>query len=320
MTRSGRIPARIAVDLLGGDEAPAVVVDGALHACHADPDLHLHLVGPIDLAEQVKAGLPPAERARITVQPVNAVAAMHESAMRGVRVDTSVRAAVAAVARGRADAIVSAGATGATVTASVVGLGRARGVRRPALAVALPARRAPVILLDVGATVDVGSAALIQHAFMGAGFAQVAHGITSPRVGLLSIGSEPGKGDRLRRVVDAALRTVRLPGDACYAGLAEGDDVATGGRADVVVTDGFTGNILLKGIEGGYAMAGGATGRDTAPRAAILLGVAGIVVVCHGAAAAVDIASGIELAARMHRIDLVRRLSAVGHTLAEVTA
>jgi glycerol-3-phosphate acyltransferase PlsX len=116
-------------------------------------------------------------------------------------------------------------------------------------------------------------------------------------VGLLSIGAEQGKGDRLRRDADDALRGA-VPD---YVGNVEGNDVPLGGPADVVVTDGFTGNVLLKGIEGAFALAGGVAPDSVAPRAAALLGVRGQVVVCHGAATGGDIASGIAFAARLHR-------------------
>ncbi len=117
------------------------------------------------------------------------------------------------------------------------------------------------------------------------------------RVGLLNIGVEVGKGDRPRRAADATLRGATLPDNTRYVGNVEGHELTLGSRADVVVTDGFTGNVLLKGIEGAYALAGGAVGAY--PRAAALLGVAGTVVVCHGAAEGADIASGILLAARL---------------------
>ena len=126
-------------------------------------------------------------------------------------------------------------------------------------------------------------------------------GLPVPRVGLLSIGSEPGKGDRARRTADEALRA-NQPG---YVGLVEGGDVPMGGPADVVVTDGFTGNILLKGVEGAFTLAGGVAPPRQVPRAAALLGVGGTVVVCHGAASGTDLASGIALAARLHRNNLV---------------
>jgi phosphate acyltransferase len=297
VTRSERPEtARIAVDLLGGDRAPAVVVDGALRAFDADPDLHLHLVGPPEVADEVRAACPPAARPWLSSQPVQAVVGMADSPTRA-RGDTTVRAAVAAVAAGQADAVVSAGASGATVTAAVLGLGRSPGVRKPALAALVPSGAGPVLLLDVGASLDSSAAVLVQHAALGARYAAALLDLTEPRIGLLSVGAEEGKGDRMRRIADDTMRRT-VPG---YVGNVEGHDVPLGGPADVVVTDGFTGNVLLKGIEGGFALAGGVAATSDAPRGAALLGVNGLVVVCHGAATGADVASGILLAARLHR-------------------
>lgn len=306
--------ARIAVDLLGGDDAPAVVVDGALRACGADPDLHLLLVGPERVADEVFAALDEADRRRVSTRPVPRGVGMADSPIRASRPDTTVRSAVAAVARGEADAVVSAGASGAIVTAAVLGFGRlARphrsasdpGTRsaggaanRPALAASLPGVDRPVVLLDVGGSLEASPATLTRHAILGAAYARAFHGVAEPRVGLLSIGTERGKGDRARRAAEPILAAADLPAGAHYIGLVEGHEVCLGSRADVVVTDGFTGNVLLKGIEGAYVMAGG---RSSAPRAAALLGVPGITVVCHGAASGVDVASGIGLAAALHR-------------------
>src|SRR5439155_24214521 len=125
---------------------------------------------------------------------------------------------------------------------------------------------------------------------LGAAYARVAHDLPAPRIGLLSIGAEPGKGDRARRTVAAA-----LAGTPGYVGMVEGYAVPLGGPADVVVTDGSTGNVLPKGIEAAYALAGGPPPTGVAPRAAALLGVAGTVVICHGNATAEDIASGVAL-------------------------
>ncbi|KXK63148.1 fatty acid synthesis plsX protein [Micromonospora rosaria] len=302
---------RIAVDLLGGDDAPAVVVDGALRAMRADPDLHLLLVGPAETAAEVTDALDPAQRARVAVRPVRDAVAMTESPTRAARAHSTVRAAVAAVRAGTADALVSAGSTGATVTAAVLGLGRWPGVRHPALVATLPAVEGPVVLLDVGGALEAHPATLSRHAVLGAAYAAVAHGITAPRVGLLSVGTEAGKGDRARRAADPLLAVGPLPCDARYVGLVEGYDVTLGARADVVVTDGFTGNVLLKAIEGAYAMAGGAPAGGGAPRAAALLGISGTVVVCHGAARADDIASGIALAAHLWRRGATDTVSAL---------
>ncbi|MEV8513006.1 phosphate acyltransferase PlsX [Dactylosporangium sp. NPDC051484] len=315
MTRSdrsphgGRLPsgvARIAVDLLGGDGAPAVVVDGALRACSADPDLHLVLVGPQQSAGEVVGALAVGDRERVSVIAVDSVIGMADSPLRNIRRETTVRTAAEAVYTGRADAMVSAGSSGAAVAASAHVLGRLRGVRRPGLAAQLPTERGPVLLLDVGVTLDATMLELVQHAVLGTAFASVGLGIARPRVGLLSIGSEPGKGDRLRRAVSIALSDIPLPAGGHYVGLVEGFDVPRGGPADVVVTDGFTGNILLKGIEGAFtASRGGSKISEvygTRPHeAAVLLGVAGDVVVCHGSAGGAEVADGIALAARLHR-------------------
>ncbi|GGK28295.1 phosphate acyltransferase [Pilimelia terevasa] len=299
---------RIAVDLLGGDNAPDVVVDGALRACAADPAVHLLLVGPPAVAEAAVAAAPAATRDRLSVLPATRAVAMTDPATRGGRPETTVRAAVAAVAAGTADAVVSAGASGAIVTAAALGFGRLPGIRRPALAASLPAVAGPVVLLDVGGSLDCGPATLLWHAALGAAYAALVHDRDRPRVGLLSIGVEPGKGDRARRLADPALAAADLPRRARYVGLVEGHEVCDGSRADVVVTDGFTGNILLKGIEGAYAMAGAAS---TAPRAGALLGVRGTAVVCHGAAGPADVASGIALAATLYRRRVAQTLAAI---------
>jgi glycerol-3-phosphate acyltransferase PlsX len=305
--------ARIAVDLLGGDHAPAVVVDGALRACQADPALQLLLVGPVEAAGAVLAALDPADHARVRTLTAPAdradllrVAPPAERVPRPPDrpaeswVESGVRAAVLAVAQGEADAVVSAGNTGATVTSAALGLGRWPGVRRPALAAVLPTVAGRILLLDVGSSVDPDEQTLAMHARLGAAYAATVHGATAPRVGLLTIGTEHGKGDRLRRAAAAAFARLTLPADGTYAGQIEGNDVVLGSAADVVVTDGFTGNVLLKGLETAYARIG-PPGDDVPPRAAVLLGVDGTVVVCHGAAGPQDLAAGIALAADLHR-------------------
>ena len=285
------VTARIAVDLLGGDHAPAVVVDGALRAFQDDPSLHLLLVGPVDAADAVLAALDPVERQRVVAEPVSDVA------------DAGVRAAVLAVAEGRADAAVSAGSTAAVVISAARDLGRRPGVRRPPLAAVLPTAAGRLVLLDVGSAVDPDAHTLVMHAHLGAAYAAVVHEVTEPRVGLLTIGTEPGKGDRLRRALPDLLAALELPAGARFVGRVEGHDVVLGDAADVVVTDGFTGNILLKGLETAYARLGppGGGAGGVPPRAAMLLGVEGTVVVCHGAATAPDLAAGIALAAQLHR-------------------
>ncbi|MEU4242116.1 phosphate acyltransferase PlsX [Actinoplanes sp. NPDC026619] len=286
----------MAVDLLGGDHAPAVVVDGALHAFQDDPSLHLLLVGPHDAADAMVAAIDPAQRGRVT----------HGAAITQDQPDDGVRAAVRAVAHGEADAVVSAGNTAAIVVSAARALGRWPGVRRPPLAAVLPTVAGRLVLLDVGSAVDPDEHFLLMHARLGAAYAAVVHEVARPRVGLLTIGIERGKGDRLRRAAPPLFEAADLPAGARYVGLVEGNDVVTGAAADVVVTDGFTGNILLKGLETAYAQLGppGAPLNDGpagVPRAALLLGVGGTVVVCHGAASSSDLAAGIALAANLHR-------------------
>ncbi|WP_232050639.1 phosphate acyltransferase PlsX [Actinoplanes sp. OR16] len=276
----------MAVDLLGGDQAPAVVVDGALRAAQADPSLHLTLVGPAEAADAVLAALDPADRQRITT---------------AVTSSGTVRGAARAVAEGRADALVSAGDTGATVLSAARELGRWPGIRRPALAAVLPTVTGRLVLLDVGSNVDPDEKTLAMHARLGAAYASAVHNVNAPRVGMLTIGSEPGKGDRLRRNLPPLLTGQRLPAGARYAGLVEGNDVVLGTAADVVVTDGFTGNVLLKALETAYAVAEPFDQENLPPRAAVLLGVGGTVVVCHGAATGSDLAAGIAFAADLHR-------------------
>lgn len=302
---------RIAVDLLGGDHAPAVVVDGALRACRNDPALHLLLVGPAEAAGEVLAALDPAGRARVRVVGSPGTFQPTRPADAGW-VESGVRSAVLAVAQGDADAVVSAGNTGATVTSAALGLGRWPGVRRPALAAVLPTAAGRIVLLDVGASVDPDEHTLATHARLGCAYATAVHGLAAPRLGLLTIGTERGKGDRLRRAAPAVLAGLALPAGGRYTGLLEGNDVVTGATADVVVTDGFTGNVLLKGLEAAYALIGApGSGPGVPPRAAILLGVAGTVVVCHGAASGPDIAAGIALAADLHRRAAVQAIAAL---------
>jgi len=317
VTRSDRSPrdgttppgtARIAVDLLGGDGAPAVVVDGALQACSADQDLHLLLVGPQQVADEVIGALPAADRHRATVHVVETAIGMAEAPLSSIRRASTVRVAAELVYTGAADAVLSAGSSGAVVAAAAHVLGRFPGVRRPGLAVVLPSVAGPVVLLDVGVGLDATMLELVQHAVLGTAYATVALDIEHPRVGLLSIGSEPGKGDRLRRAAALALSDITLPAGGRYIGLVEGHDVPIGGPADVVVTDGFTGNVLLKGMEGALALAG--TGAERVSiNAATLLGVAGPVVVCHGAATGADVASGITLAARLRRGAIIENVA-----------
>lgn len=291
---------RLALDLMGGDHGPEVVVEGALAALDADPGLRLALVGPpavtTDLLPQAGAS------GRLDVVGATEVVGPDEEPARAVRAkkDASVRVALRLVRDGDCDGAVSVGSTGAVLASAVLALGRITG--RPALAVVVPALAGPVVLLDLGATTDATPDQLLQHAALGRAYATVVLGLEHPRVGLLNVGEEPGKGDQLRR--DAAALLAGTPG---FVGNVEGHDVALGGRADVVVTDGFTGNVLLKGLEGANARAGG----DPLPSAAVLLGVGGVCVAGHGAARAPEVAACLAAAAEAVRGDLLPRLREV---------
>jgi phosphate acyltransferase len=242
----------------------------------------------------------------------------------------SIVQAAAAVAGGRADALVSAGSTGPTLAAATLEVKRLRGVHRPALAVLVPVPGRPLLLLDCGANVEVRPEHLVQFAHMGACFMDVVLGVSRPRVGLLSVGEESGKG-----TPDVLEAGERLSGSQTlnYAGNVEGFDL-TGGAVDVVVTDGFTGNVTLKTLEGTaravaeavraaarsnpLAAAGGLllrpalkglrAGMDpNSVGGAILLGLRGVAVVAHGSSTPEGIANAVRFADRAVRERAVER-------------
>jgi glycerol-3-phosphate acyltransferase PlsX len=294
---------RVALDLLGGDHAPEAVIDGALLAVAQDPSVEVILVGPPDVA----AALLAARGASLPVVSATESVGMDEDPARGVRAkrDATVRTihrlvregALTGQGDGGADVAVSVGPTGAVLAGAVLTLGRLTA--RPAVAVVVPTPRGPVVLLDAGATSETTPEQLVAYAVLGSAYAE-ALGVQQPRVGLLNVGSEPGKGDQLRKDAFALL----LQAPVRFIGNVEGHDVPLGGPADVVVTDGFTGNVLLKAVEG-------ATTRTDLPRAALLVGVDGLSVVGHGAASAADVAACVLHAADLARQGLMPRLREV---------
>ncbi len=320
------VPIRIAVDLLGGDGAPESVLSGVAVALRRDADLHVTLVGPPQLAQRPEPDTHDIA-GRSTVVPATQVVGMDEDPLRGVRtkLDSTVCVAARLVRDGAADAMVSIGSTGAAMAATVFNLGLLAGLTRAALVVTVPSAAGPVVLLDVGATAAPAADRLAQHAMIGAAYATARLGIPEPRVGLLTIGEEVGKGDRVRR--HAAALLAALP--VAFVGNVEGDDVPRGGRADVIVTDGFTGNILLKGMEGTYALLAGLVAQEMAQHGesarravsaatdhlhperiagALLLGVNGVVVVGHGASSPRAVAACIAQAASAVRDGVLPRL------------
>lgn len=277
------------------------MVDGVALALRSDPGLQVLLVGPPDVATPLLASQPSHLTSRITVLPASQHIGMAEQPARAVRAkrDASVVVAMRTLQSGDADAVVSAGSTGATMAAAVTVLGRLAGISRPALAAVLPAPRGPVVLLDVGANPGATSELLVQFALAGIAYARVRLGLEKPRVGLLNVGTEPGKGDAVRRAVEPRLEQALLGAPAVFVGNVEATAVAVGGVADVVVTDGFTGNVLLKGIEGTVQAIGAGSGpyESESSGGAVLLGVDGVVVVGHGASSAAALAACIRGAA-----------------------
>jgi glycerol-3-phosphate acyltransferase PlsX len=231
---------------MGGDHAPSVVVDGALAAARHLP-IHVHLVGPRDVVVREIARHDDGDALPVTVVDAPDVVGMAESPAAALRRKprASIRVAADLVASGEAEALVSAGSTGATVMAAYGALGLLPGVDRPALGTAIPTRRGPALLLDAGANVECRPQHLLQFAAMGSAYAQVALGIERPRVGLLSIGEEETKGNDLIREAHRLLKA----GSLHFIGNVEGRDVYAG-LADVIVCDGFTGNVALKISEG----------------------------------------------------------------------
>ena len=315
----------IAVDAMGGDDAPKAVVEGALEAI--SEGLEVVLVGRPD--EIAAAG-----GASLDVIEASEVIDMSEEPGRAVRTkkDSSISRAINAVRDGQASAAVSAGNTGAMAATALLRLRRLPGVARPAIAAALPVPgTTPRVLLDSGAMADCNAAWLHQFARMGSVYARTRFGVERPSIGLLSIGEEPEKGSALVKETHKLL--VADP-EINFFGNIEGRDLLDG-PVDVIVTDGFTGNVVLKSLEGTASFfvrlildrlsnggpAGAEALRILAPLAdelspdsvggAMLLGVQGVCIIAHGASSPRAISSAIRVAHRMVEADLVGELSAV---------
>jgi glycerol-3-phosphate acyltransferase PlsX len=311
----------IAVDAMGGDRGPAEVVAGALAA-------------RTDRLTPVLYGDASLDPRGLELVATDGVIEMHEKPANAVRAkpDSSLVASVRAVHDGSADAVVSAGNTGAVLAAGLLELRRIAGVLRPAIAVPIPAQNGPSVLVDAGANADARPEQLVQFATMGAVFAEEILGVQRPTVRLLSIGEEEEKGNQLALDAHALLRE----SDLNFQGNCEGRDVLRG-AADVVVTDGFTGNVVLKTIEGtigtileglrGEITAttrgklGGLMIRPASRRlrhrldpdtygGAYLLGLRGLAVIAHGNSSDTAIANAIRLAARGVDNNVVGRLEA----------
>lgn len=235
--------ARIALDIMGGDHAPHEIVAGALMAA-GGLDVELLLVGRKREAEAELQGI---NNKRIRIVHADDVIDMDDHPTESVRAkpNASINVGLRLVKTGEADAFVTAGNTGATMAASLLTLGRVKGIARPALAILFPTGESATLLLDVGANADWRPIQLVQFAHMGSSYTQKMLGLPSPRVALLSIGEEDSKGSQEVIEVNQALRNSRLN----FVGNIESKDLLKG-HAEVVVTDGFTGNVVIKLVEG----------------------------------------------------------------------
>jgi len=319
----------IALDAMGGDHAPAQIVTGGVRAA-AELDVEILLVGAPDvIAAHLPDGTLPE---RVQILAASEVIAMDEPAAAvRTKTDSSLVRGARAVRDGRASALVGAGNTGATMAAALLGFGRIRGVHRPAIAVPLPvfgAGRAQ-LLIDGGATVDPQPQWLVEWALLGRAYARVRLGVDEPTVALLSNGEEPGKGDLLRKAAWPLLAEVKG-----WVGNVEGRDLLRP-SADVIVTDGFTGNVALKTVEGALAgLAGLVFGVLDEPAwasvadglklrmleaaapllpdntgGALLLGVDGVCVISHGASSATAIVNAVRVARDCVRGGVIERLT-----------
>src|SRR4051812_40451006 len=316
---------------MGGDHAPAAIVEGAMAAAR-HLDMQVALVGRQAALAEALAQHPDAGAVGVSVVDAPDVIGMAESPAATLRrkPKASIRVAADLVARGEAAALFSAGHTGATVMAAYGAFGMIPGVDRPALATTIPTRGRPAVLLDAGASVECRPQHLLQFAIMGEVYARLALAIERPRVGLLSIGEEETKGNELTREAHQLLKASALN----FIGNVEGREIYSG-VADVIVCDGFTGNVVLKTSEGlvetvaallgdelqgtfssqvGYLLSRRAFRRFqrrvdySEYGGAPLLGVAGLAVVCHGRSSAKAVRNAIAMAYRFAMSDFITRV------------
>jgi phosphate acyltransferase len=321
----------IAVDAMGGDEAPRNVVDGALAAVRHF-DLGVLLVGAARAIETELERFGDVDRRSVRIIDTPEVVTMEESPASALRRKpaASIKVAADAVAHGEASALFSAGHTGATVMAAHAAFGMLPGVDRPALAATIPTRRRPAVLLDVGASAECRPQHLLQFAVMGDVYTRVVFEIASPRIGLLSTGTEATKGNELTREAHRLLKTAPLN----FVGNVEARDVYSG-DADVIVCDGFTGNVALKISEGLVEVVEGLLSEELSSTitmrvgslltrralrhfrrrvdyseygGAPLLGVAGVTIVGHGRSSAKAVRNAVAMAYRLAATRFIERV------------
>ncbi len=327
----------IALDAMGGDLAPRSEVAGAVAAVR-EAQLEVTLVGDRARLEAELERVGARGERGITIEHAAEIVTMddHPGEVFRKKRQSSLRLATELVKAGRAHALVSAGNSGAVLSHALFVLGRSAGVERPAIATSFPTPHGPFTLCDVGANVDVRPSMLAQFAALGAAYDRVVHGRPRPRVGLLSNGGEPGKGTELTRAAHALVEAAAARPDAPFrfVGYVEGSDLWRG-TVDVVATDGFTGNVVLKVCEGVADALFGlvrAELRET-PRAqlggflaapalrslkkridftetggAVLAGVDGVVIIAHGRSDTTAVKNAVKLADRFARAELPARM------------
>lgn len=313
----------IAVDALGGDHAPSVVLDGVADALAADEGLGVVLCGPAEIVEPFAA-----QHERCVARATTEFIDMAEHPANAVRKkkDSSIVVGCRLVKEGVAQGFFSAGSTGACLAAATLVMGRIKGVARPALATVVPSPLKPTVLCDVGANADCKAEYLVQFARMASVYSQEVLGIQNPSVGLLNIGEEETKGSQFAQQAHELLKAQ----EPNFKGNAEGRDVLAG-AFDVIVTDGFTGNVALKTLEGTANVLFGQLKQilTASPRAKLgalaikggladlknkvdadayggapLLGVKGVCIVGHGSSSARAVCNGILTAALAARVDV----------------
>lgn len=321
----------ISIDAMGGDHGPSVVVPGVVLAAAEAPGLGFMLHGD-EAAISAELAKHPALKDRVEIRHADRVVAMDEKPAQALRrgKGTSMWATLEAVKSGDAAAAVSAGNTGALMAISLLILRMSVDVDRPCLVVGWPGVRGTTTVLDVGANVDCDAERLVEFAILGEAFHRAAHGVAKPTVGLLNVGSEDMKGHEEVRQAHAILRGGQF--DLDYRGFVEGDELFQN-KVDVVVTDGFTGNVALKTAEGAAKYIGGELKsallsspisklgallarsglmkfreKLSPDAAAPLLGLNGVVVKSHGGASARDFAAAIRMASKLAQSDFAAEI------------
>jgi glycerol-3-phosphate acyltransferase PlsX len=326
----------VSVDAMGGDAGPSVVVSALVRAVRRHPNVHFMLHGDETELTRLVAKRRSKLSQHVSIRHAPRVVRMEDKpsiALRRGR-DTSMWRAIEAVKNGEAQVAVSGGNTGALMAMSMYHLGVLEGISRPAIACLMPTKIGPCVFLDVGANVECKADQLVDFAIMGEAFARAVQGIERPTVGILNVGEEEVKGNNEVKEAAHVLRNAKLPMEFC--GFVEGNDI-TEHSVDVVVTDGFTGNVAIKTAEGtaklmaaymrgalkrsfmsrlGAFFASGALNalrRKLNPRASnggIFLGLAGVVVKSHGGTDAFGFSAAIDMAIDMAAGDIVKKIAA----------